>query len=571
MPFEKAYCLYRTNNPQDALNMLNDVPNPDHRILELKAQVLYRLEQFDEAANVYQNIFRNAPDDEYEEERQTNLGAVVSSLNQRESDKFTSQLQEETYEMCYNKALMYVKQENFVKAEKLLKTAEVMLKEAFEEDGATEEETDIELANVRVLQAFCCHKQGRLKEAHQLYLGVLKLKLDDIALSAVASNNVVVINKDQNVFDSKKKMKVATNDALIHKLPSSQRKTIAVNNAIFKYYCNQHEQSNKLCNSLVKEWPDLETKLKILNAINDTKIDSKANPVQSLKSATANTPEDELVLKLTAVHLLLTQGKKEDACTILETLGDNRFKPGIIGALLTIYMHLGKEDVALKIYEEAIEWYKANEKSGKDLTSFFRQAGDFHIRSGRPQVAAKSFEQILINNAKDSKTTAQLVIACSQFDNNKAIEVSSKLGSIADLEKDVDVKILESNIWLNAKKSATGVTNKTESPGSSDNAPKKKKHRKRKGPLPKNYDSSATPDPERWLPKYERTGYRKKKDRRVKEIIKGSQGTAAGQSDQFDYTKYVTEDDGASVPEPSPMQKLWKKGGNNQKKKNKRR
>lgn len=61
---------------------------------------------------------------------------------------------------------------------------------------------------------------------------------------------------------------------------------------------------------------------------------------------------------------------------------------------------------------------------------------------------------------------------------------------------------------------------------------KKGKQRKRKGKLPKNYDANAAPDPERWLPRYERTGYKKKRDRRVKEVMKGSQGTSSGAADQ---------------------------------------
>lgn len=62
---------------------------------------------------------------------------------------------------------------------------------------------------------------------------------------------------------------------------------------------------------------------------------------------------------------------------------------------------------------------------------------------------------------------------------------------------------------------------------------KKKAKRKRKGKLPKNYDPNVTPDPERWLPRHERAGYRKKKDRRSnKDIGKGTQGAATGASDQ---------------------------------------
>lgn len=59
-----------------------------------------------------------------------------------------------------------------------------------------------------------------------------------------------------------------------------------------------------------------------------------------------------------------------------------------------------------------------------------------------------------------------------------------------------------------------------------------KRNHKRKIRLPKFYDAKVPPDPERWLPRYERSGYRKKRDRRAKEVVKGSQGTMSGQVDQ---------------------------------------
>ena len=41
------------------------------------------------------------------------------------------------------------------------------------------------------------------------------------------------------MFDSKKKMKVATADGLQHKLVSEQRKTIAINQCLLYMYTNQ--------------------------------------------------------------------------------------------------------------------------------------------------------------------------------------------------------------------------------------------------------------------------------------------------------------------------------------------
>lgn len=72
--------------------------------------------------------------------------------------------------------------------------------------------------------AYCLQVQGREKEAQALYSSILKSKPSDIGLVAIASNNSVAINREQNVFDSKKKMKSATADGVEHKLSSKQRR-----------------------------------------------------------------------------------------------------------------------------------------------------------------------------------------------------------------------------------------------------------------------------------------------------------------------------------------------------------
>lgn len=80
--FEKAYCEYRLNKPEVALKTIegaNLSPLPSN-LKELKAQVLYRLEDFEECFGLYKDIIKNSSDD-YEEERTTNLSAVVANLS----------------------------------------------------------------------------------------------------------------------------------------------------------------------------------------------------------------------------------------------------------------------------------------------------------------------------------------------------------------------------------------------------------------------------------------------------------------------------------------------------------
>lgn len=81
--FEKAYCQYRQNNTAQALVTIDEVEEPDFRLKELKAQVLYRLEKFNDALDIYHDIIKNSHDD-YADERETNLCASIAQLSNEE-------------------------------------------------------------------------------------------------------------------------------------------------------------------------------------------------------------------------------------------------------------------------------------------------------------------------------------------------------------------------------------------------------------------------------------------------------------------------------------------------------
>ena len=75
--------------------------------------------------------------------------------------------------------------------------------------------------------------------------------------------------------------------------------------------------------------------------------------------------------------------------------------------------------------------------------------------------------------------------------------------------------------------------------------------------MPKSYDSNVDPDPERWVPRRERTGYRRtRKERRKGEKFTGAQGTSAGQQETYDYSQKKAATEGAikkqKSPEPEP-------------------
>jgi len=88
---------------------------------------LYRLERFEECYDQYLELIKNS-DDDYEDERETNLAAVVASLSidNNQSVKSRPELGEQTYELCYNKACVLLGQEKYDQALNKLNAAEGM-------------------------------------------------------------------------------------------------------------------------------------------------------------------------------------------------------------------------------------------------------------------------------------------------------------------------------------------------------------------------------------------------------------------------------------------------------------
>ena len=61
-------------------------------------------------------------------------------------------------------------------------------------------------------------------------------------------------------------------------------------------------------------------------------------------------------------------------------------------------------------------------------------------------------------------------------------------------------------------------------------------------------------DPERWVPRRERTGYRRtRKERRRGEKFTGAQGTSAGQQEIYDYSEKKAAAEGAIKKQKSPQ------------------
>uniref|UniRef100_A0A3P9B373 Signal recognition particle subunit SRP72 n=1 Tax=Maylandia zebra TaxID=106582 RepID=A0A3P9B373_9CICH len=580
--FEKAYCEYRLNRVESSLKTIESAPEQTDKLKELYGQVLYRLERYDECKSVYTDLIRNSQD-EYEEERKTNLAAVVAAMSQWEKAPMEDLgLPESTYELCYNATCSLIGQGKLTEALNKLQQAEELCRVSLADDSdMTEEDIQSELAVIHSQMAYVMQLQGRTDEALQLYNQVIKLKPSDVGLLAVTANNIITINKvglnlpeihfqtlnrdhktkisattlvlrlglfpqDQNVFDSKKKVKLTNAEGVEYKLAKKQLQAIDFNKALLAMYTNQADQCRKLSSSLQAQNPGHPRPV-LIQVAQLCREKQHSRAIELLQQFSDQNPESASGIKLTMAQLYLVQGHVTKACDVLRSIEEFKHKPGMVSALVTMYSHEEDIDSAIDVFKQAIEHYQSEQPGSATHLALVREAANFKLKYGRKKEAISDLEQLWKQNTKDVHTLAQLISAYSLVDTDKAKSLSKHLPSADTMSFNVDVDELENSHGATyVRKKAAKVVGENP-PKEQGHGEIKKKKKKKKGKLPKNYDPKVTPDPERWLPMKERSYYRgKKKGKKKDQIGKGTQGATAGASAELDASKT------ASSPPTSP-------------------
>ncbi|XP_074003118.1 signal recognition particle subunit SRP72 isoform X1 [Numenius arquata] len=545
--FEKAYCEYRLNRIENALKTIQSASQQTDKLKELYGQVLYRLERYDDCLAAYRDLIRNSQD-EYEEERKTNLSAVVAA--QSTWEKVMPEdlgLREATYELCYNSACALIGQGKLNEAMKKLQKAEELCRQSLSEDSdVTEEDIEAELAIIHGQMAYIMQLQGRTEDALQLYNQIIKLKPTDVGLLAVIANNIITINKDQNVFDSKKKVKLTNAEGVEHKLSKKQLQAIEFNKALLAMYTNQADQCRKLSASLQSQSPEHLLPV-LIQAAQLCREKQHSKAVGLLQDFADQHPASAAEIKLTMAQLKIAQGSVTKACMILRSIEELQHKPGMVSALVTMYSHEEDIDSAIEVFTQAIQWYQQFQPKSPVHLSLIREAANFKLKHGRKKEAISDLEELWKQNPKDVHTLAQLISAYSLVDPEKAKVLSKHLPSSDTMSLKVDVDALENShgaTYVRKKAGKLAGDSQQKEQGQGD---VKKKKKKKKGKLPKNYDPKVTPDPERWLPMRERSYYRgRKKGKKKDQVGKGTQGSTTAGSSELDASRT------ASSPPTSP-------------------
>ena len=587
LKFVKPYLAWTgSGSVSEAVESARQLKGEDGQKLE--AQLLYRLGRYEESAKVYDVLLKESRAKLEEKKKPAatsrwtlRTAAKVAPVTSAELETLTQSVTElatnlmatlilsekseeamklkenvpSSYEVEYNGTCASIGVRDFGMADIALEKAEKLL----QEDVVDEEIDDEEMAPVRVQRAYLKQLSGNIIEAKNEYSKIVENKSADAASLAVAANNLIValgqlafdkevqkLEEHKNVKgvtltdsetdgggveklisekkaekerhtalgDGLKKMRATSGSKIESKLTKSQRRAMSRNRSILLVQMNRLDGCKQELDRLKSAYPNDE-----INSLIEATLLSKRGNLKAADELLKNA-QDSNIIRAARVQLAEDNDDKLGAAELLIELFPG--KPAAIATAATLFEATGEKDRAVAVLREAVKTMPSSIEAKKALARLLMRVENY-------EEAAKVLEDVLKLSPNDAITQAELIVATSYFNPERAEELSQRLPPVStgtmgamtgeELEKMPPPK-------RRAAKSAGLVQ--------PENVEEKKDNRKRKRKkrLPKNYDPNGPPpDPERWLPKTQRSGYKKKNRKRNEVNFRGSQGADAASAE----------------------------------------
>lgn len=227
-------------------------------------------------------------------------------------------------------------------------------------------------------------------------------------------------------------------------------------------------------------------------------------------------PKD-IGLVMTIIQLYVLTNNHGSAVNVLESLmkrlsesttpadQDVLFAPGLVALQVSLYTAQGRKSQTKTILAKAASYWRHR---SRPPTALLHVAGVSLLDSQDPdhQSTARDIFDTLHTQEPSSKfATAGYVAAHAMISPEKVAAEADTLTPVPRLIAGIDIATLE-EAGVPSLPSTTTTSRKRPL----EEKPKPSKKRVRKSRLPKDYDPSKPPDPERWLPLRDRSTYRPK-------------------------------------------------------------
>ncbi|XP_072989496.1 uncharacterized protein [Typha latifolia] len=530
--FYKAYCLYRQNKLHEALDSL-DGQERDPMVLQLESQILYRLGRMSACVDSYDKLQRFKIESL---DLKTNIiAALIAAGRASEVEGTMNALKvkaSSSFELAYNTACSLIEKKKYAEAEEQLLSARRIGQEMLMEEDYADDEIEIELAPIVVQLSYVRQLMGHTQESTEAYIGIINRNLADASSLAVATNNLVALKSTKDVSDSLRKFDkliVKTGVAkhfqlangLDFKLFTRQKEALFCNRVLLLLQTNKIDQAQELVSTLPEMFPDSLTAVLLQAAVlvREKKI-SKAEEV--LSQYADKYPDKSKPVLLAQAQIAAAASHFQISADSLSKIPDIQHMPATVATLVSLRERLGDFSSAAAVLDSAIRWWKNAMTEDSKLDVIMQEAAAFKLKHGHEEEASQLYEE-LVKSQGNIEALVGLVTTAARTDIEKAEQYEKQLRPLPGL-KGINVESLEKT---SGAKHVEGAHMKVEI--SEEVKKTKAKKRKRKPRYPKGFDRAnpgPPPDPERWLPKRERSSYRpKRKDKRAQ--VRGSQGAVA--------------------------------------------
>lgn len=351
-----------------------------------------------------------------------------------------------------------------------------------------------------------------------------------------------------------------------------------MNHCLLLMYMNQGDVCRRTAAELMRKYPDSDIGCLILAAsLHRDKREAEAMKV--LREYAEAHPASSARVQLALAQECLAVGNAGEAAATLESIASLQHRPGVVGTVVALRQLRGQTAEAAAAIDAAVAFWAA--EAGRDSSggarkahrALLRASAAFKSQQGLWAAAAADWRALLELERDNAAALGQLVLALAQTDLAQAEEVAAALPEIAADSSGLNVDALESDgsRLAGSRRSAGGAAAAAAAAAQSAAAQSaaadgkaaeggaaaaaaaaaaggggadvlavgadgaavrpKRKRKKRPGKLPKDYNPNIPPDPERWLPKWERKDFRRRRRDRHKDVSRGTQGSTRGLSE----------------------------------------
>ena len=545
-----GYYLYKTQKYEDCLAYIKsglgkiDDNRLKQALMLLEAQIKYRTNNFAESIDIYIKILSSTELNEDNVEIMVNLvntvilwGKKVPDAVLKLADGYFKENQGELIrEFYFNLSLLYVHCSDYQTSRKMLNFFKKVVETEAAEDATLESDNDLliyqlQLDYINSLQYEYTDEEA--EERVQIYQSRLEQKIDEQYKVLIKNNLVCYRDKQKDFTDSLKKL-----DEIIQKAPSVKYSRVQilsfhVNKLILYITRNKYHESAKLIDEIeakytqdeyfsnekfiaskffllfrTKKYKEIEVLYNQLLGIfgDNYDLNSKALLTTILMNAEINRIFNQQKSLMGNLRVLYTKYSKMKQCDPLQAF-----------IVTTVSNNLN----LISDFQDVIDDILVSSKNPKVLGMI----AELNIRTKNYEKAVAIYQKIFDIDSNNMKALERLAYLYSFSDLRKAENFLNKIPPVDIIMEPEEIKKLETD-YLPAKTSKFVEEHKK---GELNDKSKKIKKRKRRPRYPKNFDPAnpgPMPDPERWLPKFEKT--KNKKLLKKKGLLRGPQGGAAG-------------------------------------------